>query len=217
LWYVAGTRTLGLRFLSGEGIMLYCTVDAAYANHIDRKSHTGVTLHVGRNSGSFHSVSKKQTITADSSTVAEFIGTHIAAKEVMWARAFLKELGFPQSGPTIMFEDNKSTIAMISNPGNGQKTKHIDVRYNFIREQVMRKAITMQHLGTKDMTSDALTKGLSKVPFLHLRPKLLGMSASKVRKQICQELRPMYSHRAMSTRKLRSIVFLTLTESLQLP
>ena len=212
LWYVAGTRTLGLRLFSGEGIKLYCTVDAAYANHLDRKSHTGVTLHIGRHSGSFHSVSKKQSITADSSTVAEFIGTHIAAKEVMWARAFLKEIGFPQTGPTVMFEDNKSTIAMISNPGNGQKTKHIDVRYNFIREQVMRKAIAMQHLGTKDMTSDALTKGLSKVPFLYLRPKLLGMSATKVRHQIYQELRPLCNQKAMSVRKLRSIVYLTLSE-----
>jgi len=208
LWYIAGTKHLGLRFHSGEGITLYCTVDAAYANHFDRKSHTGVTLHIGRKSASFNSVSKKQSITADSSTVAEFIGTHIATKEIMWTRAFLAEIGHEQLKPTIMLEDNKSTIAMIEKPGNGQKTKHIDVRYNFIREQVMKKAIAMEHLGTKDMTSDALTKGLSRIPFLYLRPKLLGMSARKLRLEIIADLRK--QHLDISSRKLNSLVFTTL-------
>jgi len=213
LWYIAGTKHLGLRFQSGEGIILYCTVDAAYANHEDRKSHTGVTLHIGRNSGTVNSVSKKQSITADSSTVAEFIGTHIATKEIMWTRAFLAEIGHKQLEPTIMLEDNKSTIAMIEKPGNGQKTKHIDVRYNFIREQVMKKAITMQHLGTKDMTADALTKGLSRVPFLYLRPKLLGMSARKVRFDIFTDLRK--QHLDISSRKLHSLVYTTLFQDSQ--
>jgi hypothetical protein len=173
--YLAGTRSLGLCFHSGEGIVLYATVDASYANHLDRKSHTGCTLHIGKTSGSFHSRSKKQTITADSSTVAEFIAAHFAAKEIMWARSFLAELGFPQSTPTILFEDNKSTIAMIENQSNTQRTKHIDIRYNMIREQVLQQVIRMEHLVTTDMTSDALTKALAPNPFLYLRPRLLGM------------------------------------------
>ena len=121
----------------------------------------------------------------------------------MWTRAFLKEVGFPQLTPTIMFEYNKSTIGMIEKPGNGNKTKHIDVRYNFIREQVLKKAIAMQHLGTKDMISDALTKGLSRVPFLHLRPQLWGFC-----KILVAELR--LTLKAMSARQLRSVVYRTL-------
>jgi len=173
--YLAGTRSLGLCFHSGEGVVLYATVDASYANHLDRKSHTGCTLHIGKHSGSFHSRSKKQTITADSSTVAEFIAAHFAAKEIMWARSFLAELGFPQPTPTILFEDNKSTIAMIENQSNTQRTKHIDIRYNMIREQVIQQLIRMEHLATTEMTSDALTKALAPTSFLHLRPRLLGM------------------------------------------
>ena len=73
LQYVAGTPTMGLFFKSGEGVKLYATVDASYGNHSDRKSHTGCTLHIGLNSGAFVSRSKKQTVTADSSTVSEFI------------------------------------------------------------------------------------------------------------------------------------------------
>ena len=179
LRYVAGTRMLGLYFHSGEGIRLYATVDASYACHADLKSHTGLTLHIGRMSGSVHSLSKKQTVTADSSTVAELIGAHSCSKEILWGRNFLEELNFPQQQPTILFEDNLSTIAIISKPGNGNKSKHIHLRYNVLRELVLNKMIEVVHLPGIDMTSDILTKATGTTVFLHLRPRLLGC-ASKI-------------------------------------
>ena len=73
--------------------------------------------------------SKKQTVTTDSSTVAEFIATHLAAEEIMWARTLLEEMGHPQLEPTTLGEDNMGTNAMINNDCNGQKTKHIEIRF----------------------------------------------------------------------------------------
>ena len=186
LQYVKNTRTLGLRLYSGEGIKLYATVDASYACHTDLKSHTGCTLHLGRTSGSVFSLSKKQTVTADSSTVAELIAAHLAAHEIMWARNFLQELGYPQTEPTTLFEDNLSTISLIVNKGNGQRSKHIDLRYNFVREQVVEKVLAMIHLPGVDMTSDILTKPLGPTAFVHLRPKLLGMAAVMSHNQLKQ-------------------------------
>ena len=148
---------------------------ASYGTHENRKSHSGCTLHIGAGSGAFLSRSKKQTVTADSSTVAEFIATHLVCKEIMWARELLSELGYPQLEPTVLGEDNMSTIAMINNDCNGQKTKHIEIRFNLIREQVKLLKIALQHLPTQDMISDILTKPLDPKPFLHLRAKLLGM------------------------------------------
>ena len=175
LEYIAGTPDLGLLFKSDQGVILSATVDASYGNHDDRKSHSACTLHIGRDSGAFISRSKKQTVTADSSTVAEFIAAHLATKEIMWARSLLAELGHPQLEPTILYEDNMSTIHMINNDCNSQKTKHIDIRYNLVREQVQKRHLTMLHLSTKEMTSDILTKALGPTPFMHLRTKLLGM------------------------------------------
>ncbi len=174
--YVAGTRHLGLVFHSGEGIKLYATVDASYACHTDLKSHTGVTLHIGKNSGSVFSLTQKQSITADSSTVAEFIGCHLAAKQILWARNLLEELGFPQDLPTTMFEDNKSTIVLLNREYNCSKTKHIQLRYNFIREHIKENRIRVEYLASEDMISDMLTKNLLPTTFLHLRTKLLGMN-----------------------------------------
>ena len=175
--YLVNTPELGLVLGGHGGVILYATVDASYGTHADRKSHTGCTLHIGKGSGAFMARSKKQTDTADSSTVAEFIATHLAAKEIMWARTLLEEMGHPQLEPTTLGEDNMSTIAMINNDCNGQKTKHIEIRFNLIREQVQKLVIQLEHLRTQDMVSDILTKPLDPKPFLHLRSKLLGMMA----------------------------------------
>ena len=173
--YLVNTPDLGLVLGGLGGVVLYATVDASYGTHDDRKSHSGCTLHIGEGSGAFLSRSKKQTVTADSSTVAEFIATHLVSKEIMWARALLEEMGFAQDTPTVLGEDNMSTIHMINNDCNGQKTKHIAIRFNLIREQVKSLAIQLEHLPTKEMTSDILTKALDPKPFAHLRKKLLGM------------------------------------------
>ena len=173
--YLVNTPDLGL-VLGGHGpVRLWATVDASYGTHEDRKSHTGCTLHIGDGSGAFLSRSKKQTVTADSSTVAEFIATHLASKEVMWARALLGEMGHQQLEPTVLGEDNMSTIAMIQNDCNGQKTKHIAIRFNLIRELVQQLEIAMKHQPTQEMISDILTKPLDPKPFMYLRKKLLGM------------------------------------------
>ncbi len=173
--YVAGTRTLGVRLHSGEGIQLYATVDSSYGTHKDCKSHTGCTLSIGKSSGSFKSCSKKQPITADSSTVAEFIGCHIVLKHILSARIFLEELGYPQKQPTILFQDNLSTIAMINNPAHSKRTRHLEIRFNMIREHIQNGNITMQYLSTDKMTSDILTKALAKHQFEAIRPLILGM------------------------------------------
>ena len=107
-------------------------------------------------------------MTADSSTAAEFIATHLVAKEVLLARALLGEMGHTQLQPTISGEDNMSTISMINNDSNSNKTKHIEIRFNLIREQVLKINIELQYLSTKERTSDILTKALDTKSFIHL-------------------------------------------------
>ena len=114
-------------------------------------------------------------MTNDSLTVAEFIATHPVAKEIMWARALLVEMGHPQLALNILVEDNISIIAMINNDINSNKTKHIDVRSNLTREQALKLIIKLKHSATKEMTSDILTKALDPKTSTHLRAKLVGM------------------------------------------
>ena len=174
LEYVATTKDIGLRFHSGEGIVLYASSDASYACHPDHKSHSGITLHIGRHSGSLYSMSKKQPIVALSSTEAEFVATTEAAKEIVWCRLLLYDLGFPQTEPTVLFQDNQSTIKLLTDESYHAKTKHIDVRFHFIRELISNGVVTPEYLPTSDMPSDLLTKPLPRSSFLRLRPAVLG-------------------------------------------
>ena len=91
LKYVANTQHYGLTFCTyGDPLDLHVMCDVSYNCYPDSsKSHTGVSLHFGRYSCAFMTISKKQTIIADSSTVAEFIGTHAAVKAILWVRNLL--------------------------------------------------------------------------------------------------------------------------------
>ena len=92
LQYAAGAPTVGQTYCTyGLPPELYATVDVSYNCHADSKSHTGVSVHYGRFSTPFISMSKKQSIIADSSTVVEFIGTYTGAQAIMWARNCLED------------------------------------------------------------------------------------------------------------------------------
>ena len=72
----------------------------------------------------FLSLSKKQSVLADPTTVSEFVGTHSAVQKVLWAKNLLVELGYLSAIDTILFQDIKSTIRLISHKGNSGHTKH---------------------------------------------------------------------------------------------
>ena len=88
-------------------------------------------------------------------------------------------MGYAQMEPTVLGEDNMSTIDMIKNDCKDQKSKHIAIRFNMIRELVQLLEIAMERWPTVDMTSDMLTKPLDPKPLIHLRRKLLDMMALK--------------------------------------
>ena len=114
-----------------------------------------VSLHLGRYSCAFMTISKKQTIIADSSTVAEFIGTHAAVKAILWVRNLLSELGYPkEKETTILYQDNEYSINMISHKGNAGRSKHIQLIYNIIRECVAQSLKKDIYCPTNLMTAE---------------------------------------------------------------
>lgn len=106
--------------------------------------------------------------------MAEFIAAHTCSKEVMWARNFLEELGFKQQNATVLFVDNQPAISLMTKSGSGFKTKHIALRYNFLREQIKNGVIQIKYLPSKEMNSDQLTKALGPSDFGLSFPLVLG-------------------------------------------
>jgi hypothetical protein len=182
LAYIATTRSLGLTLGSKSGdFTLHAYVDASYNCYPDSKSHTGVSLHLGADSGSFFALSKKQSIISDSSTVAEYIATHTCIQKLLWAKNVLTELGVPTSiqmdvpPSVVLHQDNTSAINLLKHSGNTGRTKHIDLRYNMIRETIVRHNIQVVYTPTKDMTADILTKPLGPNLFSHHQRVLLNL------------------------------------------
>lgn len=69
----------------------------------------------------------------------------------------------------VIFEDNQSTIAITRNPQYHGRSKHISIKYHFIRNQVNEGVVDLKYCPTQDMVADMLTKGLSKERFTKLR------------------------------------------------
>ena len=90
--------------------------------------------------------------------------------------SFLTELGYIYAIPTILFQDNKSTIRLISHKGNSDRTKHIALKFNMIREAVKNNNISIEYLPSEEMTADTLTKPLGSVLFPLHQQRLLNLS-----------------------------------------
>ena len=86
----------------------------------------------------------------------------------------MRDLGFEQKGATVIFEDNQGCIALSDNPVSHKRTKHIDIRYHFIRERVASKEVELKYVATEDQLADLLTKGLPKPRVIALREPILG-------------------------------------------
>ena len=144
-----------------DALMLKGYADADWAsNRNDRKSTSGYVFILGGGTTSWSS--KKQSAVALSSTEAEYIAGGHTAKEAVWLRRLLSELGQDMTEPTILHIDNQSSIALAHNPKFHDRTKHVDIQHHFLREKVENNELLLQYLPTNEQPANLLTKGLSR-------------------------------------------------------
>src|SRR5208282_2629348 len=119
-----------------ETFNLYGYADADWGNDVDtRKSTTGYVFYTGRGAISWHS--KRQPTITLSTMEAKYIALCTSIQEVLWLCSLLEEVKYPlfsSKVPTMIFEDNQSYIALTTNPVQYTRTKHIDIKYHFIRD-----------------------------------------------------------------------------------
>ena len=146
---------------------LKCFVDAAHGNDLrQRRSTTGYVFTFA--GGAVVYKSKTQTLTAGSSTEAEFIAAVSAAKAARYLRSVLREMGFEQRGPTIIYIDNMSALKIINdNTSPTERTRHMDIRFFQVQDWRLDGDIIMKHIPGILNPSDDLTKPLGWV--LHSR------------------------------------------------
>ena len=138
----------------------------------DRKSTGGMVFYLNKSLISW--ASQKQRCVALSSCEAEFIAATAAACQVVWLKKILSQITAYNVGPVTLFIDNKSAIDLAKNPVFHGRSKHIDVKYHFIRECVENGEIVVKHVCTEEQRADPLTKALASVKFEIMR-NLLGV------------------------------------------
>ena len=158
LRYLQGTKSLGIILEANKPVHLMAYVDASYAVHDNFKSQTGGIISLAR--GPVYASSSKQKLVSKSSTEAELIGVSDVLSHVLWARDFLIEQGH-EVGSAKLYQDNTSTI-LLANKGlsSSGRTRHIGVRYFFIKDRIDAGEVELEHMSTTDMIADILTKPL---------------------------------------------------------
>ena len=160
LRYLAGTKSHGIVYkVNPKHQNLHGYADAAYGNAERNKSITGYVFLVADSAITW--CSKKQIAIALSSTEAEYVVLSESAREACWLRSLYNELGLLQRElPTLVLGDNEGAIAMTKNPQFHKWSKHIEIRWHWVRDLVQEGTINVESCRDPDQTADVLTKAL---------------------------------------------------------
>ena len=173
LKYLVGTKNLRLKYDGSSHAGLIGFSDSDWAeNKDDRHSTSGHVFLMANCAISWKS--KRQHTVATSVGEAEYMELSDTSKQSAWLRSFATEINFPPSGPTPICADNQSAIFLSINPAVERRTKHVDIRYHYIREQVEEEKVDLYHIPGEDNPADLFTKPLPAIKILKFR-KAIGL------------------------------------------
>jgi hypothetical protein len=168
--YLVCTPNFGLWYPKGSTFDLIGYSDDDWVGcKIDRKSISGTCQFLGRSLVSW--ASKKQNSVALSTAEAEYIAAGHCCVQLLWMRQTLRYYGYKLSKVHVLC-DNESAIRMADNPVEHSRTKHIDIRYHFLRDHQQRGDIEIAYVNTKNQLADIFTKPLDEKTFSQLRNEL---------------------------------------------
>jgi len=182
LRYLKGTSSLGLEYKrSGKSLRFGSTKepidlvmygDADNASRVyDSKSTTGWLAILAKGVLCFKSTIQRSI--ALSTVESEFLSLKDACQEVEWLRALLQEIGVVIRGPTVVKQDNQSTIKLALNPVMHTRTKHFRVSQHYVRKIIVDGVIIPKYQFTDEMLADITNKALSGGHFIRTRNQLM--------------------------------------------
>eukprot|EP00904_Undaria_pinnatifida_P007540 jgi/Undpi1/3916/HiC_scaffold_16.g07284.m1 len=156
---------MGLISVRGSGLDLTAYSDADYADKSnDRRSVSGTAITLGGAAVSW--ASSTQTCVTLSTAEAEYVALGEGVKEALFTGAVLSFICPELTGSCVrVFEDNQGAIALAENPLSSARSKHIDVRFHFVRELLRAEKIDIQFVASEEQHADILTKSLAATPF----------------------------------------------------
>ena len=152
--------SLGLMYTWTDDYRLVSYSDSDWCGDVDdRKSTSGYVIFMGNTT--FTWLAKKQPIVILSTCETEYVETSWSVFHAVWLRNLLSKLDLKQEKGTVIRVNNKSAIELAKNPVNHERSKHIDVRFHFIREQVKEGNMKLEHVESRAQAADMFTKPLT--------------------------------------------------------
>jgi hypothetical protein len=168
--YLCHTPDFGLWYSASSSLALHGFSEADFVGcRLDRKSTFGTCQFLG--SSLVSSSSRKQSSVAQTTTEAEYVAAASCCSQLLWITYTMSDFGEEYTHVPLQCYST-STISVAKNPVLHSKTKHIEVRYHFLRDNVEKVKIALIHVPTHDQLADIFTKPLDQATFTCLRGEL---------------------------------------------
>lgn len=182
--YLTGTMDYGLWYPKDDVFRLYAYTDSDWAGDVDDQKRTkGGAFFLGNKLVSW--LSKKQSYTSLSTTEVGYVVVATNYTQILWMKQMLKDIRVSYDEPIFIHYDDIFVIDMSKNPAFHSKSKHISIRYNFLKEKVEEKEVRLIYVPTKEQIVDILTKPFPKYTFEYLRDQL-GVTTPPEETQRCK-------------------------------
>jgi hypothetical protein len=168
LRYLKGTKHYKLRIgekTERKGLITYTDADWA-TDTDDRKSQLGYVIKYDDSAIAWRT--KKQSTVALSTTEAELYALSAAVQESLWIKHFMNNLGFDIQKVKV-YEDNNGVISIVKNNKKDGRTKHIEIKHNFLRDEIRKGKLELTYLKTELQLADSFTKPLGRIKFERFR------------------------------------------------
>lgn len=177
LRYLKGTTNYELVYKkNADRLSLTGYSDADWASDSDdRRSTSGYCFSLAANGPLVAWKSRKQSCVALSTCEAEYMALALTVQESLYLNKLLKDMDRKYgSDPALIFEDNQGTIALAKNPVNRQRSKHIDIKFHFIRTELKKGNFILEYCPTSKMLADIMTKPATKVQLQKFKSLIFG-------------------------------------------
>ena len=176
LRYIKGTLDHKVSFTKSKdelGLTGFCDADWAGSTE-DRKSTYGYCFFLNKKSASISWRCRKQSTVALSSCEAEYIAISSAVQEAKLLMQLMNETVDKEALRNVkLYADNQGAITLAKDPIRKERSKHIDIKYHFIKSEIETGTITLNYIPTEDNIADIFTKPTSKNK-LHMSMKVIG-------------------------------------------
>lgn len=156
--YLKGTMGQGMRFTPSD-LQIRASADAAYAyHHPGSKGHTGGVIWMGEHNAPIQVLCKVQELTVTGSMEAELVAMAAVTQAITRVCEVAEWMGARQRGKVLVEQDNASLILCVGNEGYSGSSKAINMRFDYVMQQIATDYIAMHKVHSEDMLADPLTK-----------------------------------------------------------